>query len=140
MITFELSCEKDHKFEGWFRNREDYEKQLKEGQIHCPICDSSKIRKLLSAVAIHTPKNRGDAPKVPTHNAGEIRSYYRELGEFVEKNFEDVGSSFSGEAKKMHSGEAPPRSIRGPTTPAEEEELVEEGIDFIKLAVPKYDA
>ena len=30
MITYDLACEKGHRFEGWFRNREDFGAQLED--------------------------------------------------------------------------------------------------------------
>ncbi|PLX42488.1 MAG: DUF1178 domain-containing protein [Deltaproteobacteria bacterium] len=139
MITYDLSCKEGHRFEGWFQNREDFDRQLGEGLIHCPLCDSTEIKKLLSAVAVHTDK--GSQPAAPARGADsrKVESYFRALGDFVEKNFEDVGERFAEEARKIHSGQSEARSIRGETTPDEEEALTEEGIGFLKMALPKYD-
>ncbi|PLX40460.1 MAG: DUF1178 domain-containing protein [Deltaproteobacteria bacterium] len=139
MITYDLACKEGHRFEGWFQNRDDFDKQLGAGLIHCPLCDSTEIKKLLSAVAVHTDK--GSQQNAPAQGAGakKVESYFRALGDFMEKNFEDVGERFAEEARKIHSGESVPRSIRGETTPDEEEALAEEGIGFFKMALPKYD-
>ena len=69
-----------------------------------------------------------------------MSSYLRQLADFVEKNFEDVGTKFAEEAQKMKRGEIESRSIRGSTTGDDEETLREEGIEFTKIALPKYDA
>ena len=45
MIKFSLICECNSKFEGWFPSNEDYENQLAKGQLLCPMCDSTKVRK-----------------------------------------------------------------------------------------------
>ena len=78
----------------------------------------------------------------PREAAGETCRKDRGLAlqEFVEQTFEDVGEKFADEARKIQSGEADSRSIRGTTTEADEEALREEGIDFLKIALPKYDA
>ncbi len=139
MITFDLECEKLHRFEGWFKNREDFEAQLSTGMISCPVCNSPKVKKLPSRAAVHTSKGSSTPPQLPAQPR-EILSYYRALGDFIDKNFEHVGEAFADEARKMKKGEAPARSIKGVTTPAQEEELAEEGIEFFKVALPKYDA
>ena len=68
--------------------------------------------------------------------------YYLEYGmgkeiiDFVEKNFDDVGCDFAKEALKIHYGVEEPRNIRGISTKEEEKMLKEEGIDFVKIPMP----
>ena len=138
MITYDLKCHNGHNFEGWFSSRDAFEAQLDEGLIQCPVCESTAITKRLSAVAVHVGKGAKPLPK--KEDAPNPRAFFQALGEFVEKNFEDVGPGFAAEARKMEAGEAENRSICGTTTPEEEEALREEGIDFTKIALPKYDA
>ncbi|WP_376992875.1 DUF1178 family protein, partial [Bordetella pertussis] len=47
--VFDLQCEQGHVFEGWFGSHEDYDAQQARGQIACPVCESSRITKRLSA-------------------------------------------------------------------------------------------
>jgi len=49
---------------------------------------------------------------------------------------EDVGQRFAEEARRMHYGEAEERAIRGQATPAQTEELLEEGIAVMPLPLP----
>ena len=97
MITFDLECDNGHRFEGWFKNREDFDGQLTSSAIACPLCESVKIRKLPSKAAVHVQKN-----SLPQNLQSKVEalSYYRALGDFVEKNFEYVGEGFAEEAKK----------------------------------------
>ncbi len=143
MITFDLSCDQGHRFEGWFRNREEFERQLDEGLLVCPVCGSGKVRKEPSAPAVHVgrrtaPDRPGDGPD----DKGKPRpeAFFVALARFVEKHFEDVGDRFAEEARKIHRGEAEARNIRGTTTSEEEEALREEGVEFLKVPLPKYDA
>jgi hypothetical protein len=144
VITYELTCAGNHRFEGWFANREAFEEQMADRRIRCPVCDSVEVRKLPSAVAVHVGRSpeggqvRRDSK--PAAVKPVVEGFFRALGEFVEKNFDDVGTAFAEEARKMHRGEGSSRSIRGSTTPTEEESLRDEGIDFLKIALPKYDA
>lgn len=146
MITFDLLCEKNHHFEGWFRNREECERQMAGGLVSCPLCGSTHVSKKLSAVAVHVAR-RSTAPTRPSP-VDEVRPeeqtqgkpFFQALAQFVEKHFEDVGSMFADEARKIDRGEAEARNIRGTTTPHEEDALQEEGIEFLKIPFPKYDA
>ncbi|GAB4258734.1 MAG: DUF1178 family protein [Deferrisomatales bacterium] len=151
MITFDLSCANGHRFEGWFQNREAFEDQHRRGLVSCPLCGSTAITKELSAVAVHVSKRSAPSHRPPPEEpapqgpgpakpAVDVRPFFRAVAEFVEKHFEDVGTSFAEEARKIARGEAEARNIRGTTTPAEEAALEEDGIAFLKVPVPKYDA
>jgi hypothetical protein len=148
MIVFQLSCEGRHAFEGWFRNRDDFESQLSQGLLTCPVCGSVRVSKELSPVAVHVGRRSSVAklPSPPSEQTGgapappQPEAFFKALASFVEANFEDVGSAFAQEARKIEGGEAEARNIRGTSTPAEEEALREEGIAFLKIPLPKYDA
>lgn len=58
MIRYNLICELDHTFEGWFRNSEDYEVQNAANQVECPVCTSTDISKVLMAPAVSTSRKR----------------------------------------------------------------------------------
>jgi hypothetical protein len=60
--------------------------------------------------------------------------------EFLDKNFDDVGKKFTEVALRIHHGEEEGRNIKGVTTESEEETLREEGIQFLKIPVPKFDS
>ena len=49
MKVFNLCCSGDHRFEGWFASADDYERQLGQGLVECPLCGDREVRKLLSA-------------------------------------------------------------------------------------------
>jgi len=142
MITFDLECGNGHRFEGWFASREAFDGQREARMILCPLCDSRQVVKRPSAFAVHVGKGEGEPPKVRRGEAAGQNpvSYFRELKRFVDDNFENVGQKFAEEALKIKNGEAPSRSLSGTTTDAEEENLREEGVEFFKLALPKYDA
>lgn len=146
MITFDLTCDVGHRFEGWFRDREDFDRQLADGILACPVCGSLRIEKQLTAVAVHV--GRRSAPQIapptpapaPDRSPPGPRAFFAALSQFIETHFEDVGAKFAEEARKIDSGECEARNIRGTTTAEEEERLQEEGVEFLKVALPKYDA
>lgn len=164
MITFDLACDRAHRFEGWFRSARDFDDQKAAGLLECPLCGSRQIAKQLSPVAVHVGRRtapdaaRGRLPRAGEEGAPEAsgaaasgplapapapprpEAFFRALTRFVEAHFEDVGPAFAQEARKIESGEAEVRNIRGSTTPSEEEALREDGIEFLTLALPKYDA
>ena len=58
---------------------------------------------------------------------------FKELRKYVEKNSDYVGKEFVKEARDMHEGKAPERSIHGEANPAEAKKLIEDGIPVTPL-------
>ncbi|MEJ8475743.1 DUF1178 family protein [Roseibium algae] len=69
MIRFTLACEASHRFEGWFRNSEDFDRQIAAGLVTCPACGSVNVQKGLMAPAISTSRSKENRP-VPEGGAG----------------------------------------------------------------------
>ena len=63
----------------------------------------------------------------------QVRAMIRDLHEKLTENSTDVGSGFPAEARKMHDGESPKRTIHGKATFAEAKALAEEGIPVLPL-------
>lgn len=146
MIIYDLRCEQDHRFEGWFRSAEDFDSQLENQLVHCPHCESPKVRRVPSAVAIassHATENPVASPSVPAGSSAimpggsQVRALYRQLVEAIVSQSEDVGNAFVDEARKIHYHEAPERSIRGQASAEECEALRDEGIEIFQLPVIK---
>jgi len=75
-----------------------------------------------------------DEPRsADAENIAEVTKALKTLQNFVEKNFEDVGTDLAKESLKIHYGVTEPRNIRGITTEAEEKELQKEGIELLKI-------
>jgi len=45
MIHYQLRCDQDHEFDGWFRNNEAFEAQASAGEIVCVTCGDRQIDK-----------------------------------------------------------------------------------------------
>jgi len=131
MIVYDIICDSEHKFEGWFNAASDFESQKKSGLLTCPICGSSELERM-SAPSVKTSKN-----SLPRDNSMSIREVASKLIDFIDKNFEDVGRNFADEARKIHYGDAEERSIKGTATKEEADALKDEGIGCITLAKPK---
>jgi hypothetical protein len=132
MIAYDLHCVNDHSFEGWFEDAKAYQSQKKKGLITCPVCNASAVSRVPSTFAI-----RSSRPVVsPSPTNAKLAEISKQIVDYVEKNFDNVGSEFANEALKMHYGVKEPRNIRGTSTEQEEKTLKDEGIDFLKIPVP----
>ena len=134
MIAYDLQCVNGHSFEGWFEDRKAYLNQEKKGMIACPICNDTSVSIIPSSFAIKS--SQALQPKQSTAKDDRIAKAGKEIVDFVEKNFDDVGCDFAKEALKMHYGAAEPRNIRGVSTKEEEKVLKKEGIKFFKIPMP----
>ncbi len=137
MIAYDLQCSNGHMFEGWFDDLEAFEDQKKRELIGCPVCSDTSVMVVPSAFAIKTGSSQ---PHLPNMDMPENNVTVDKIIDFVEKNFEDVGPKFAGEALKIHYGVSEERNIRGTSTNADEEMLDKEGIKFFKIPLPKLDS
>ncbi len=133
MIVFDLECVNGHTFEGWFEDGATFETQQEQGLISCPVCETSSVAQKLSAVAVKTSSPSTSAVRAKQDALAELGA---RLTEYVDKNFENVGSDFATEALKMHYGGGDQRNIRGTTTKEEDKTLNKEGIPVFKLPLP----
>lgn len=133
MKVYNLRCEHNHRFEGWFSSEEDYASQSTQSRIECPVCESRTISKLPSAPRLNLFTTSEPATDVVTKVQAQIMDLVRK----VIANTEDVGERFAEEARRIHYNETPERPIRGVATVAECEALVEEGIEVTPLPLPK---
>jgi hypothetical protein len=137
VIIYDLKCRDGHKFEGWFKDRRAFEEQKSQNLIACPVCGNTEATLIPSSVAIMGRDNRSSAVKTETEVLPQ--KVLREFHEYIQKNFDNVGDKFAEVALRIHHGEEDGRNIRGTTTGNEEEALREEGVQFIKLSLPKFD-
>jgi len=141
MIIFDLVCEFDHSFEGWFKNNDEFNSQQTSGLLTCPVCDSENVVKVPSATNINFGKQKADHQTnsdMKTASQHQQMAIAQQVSSFIEKNFEDVGSDFSETAKKIHYGEETERNIRGIATEEQTKELIEEGIDVVPVVMKKH--
>ncbi|NLD39531.1 MAG: DUF1178 family protein [Desulfatiglans sp.] len=133
MIAFDLMCANGHTFEGWFDNLESYERQGAKRLISCPICENTKVKRLLSPVAMKS-STRSDKknPSLPI----DYQKLAMEIVNYIQNEFEDTGTQFTKEALKIHYGATEARNIRGTATREEEKILEDEGVHFIKFPEP----
>ena len=132
MIAYDLQCVNGHAFEGWFEDSEAYQTQKKKKLVACPACNTTRVSRIPSTFAIKS----SPIPKKGSPEEENLKKVGKEIVDFVEKNFDDVGCDFAKEALKIHYGVEEPRNIRGISTKEEEKMLKKEGIDFLKIPMP----
>ncbi len=141
MIAFDLKCGQGHLFEGWFDSSRDFEEQKSNGMVECPVCGDPEIEKVLSPIRslgytqVQEPPEAGSSED--RDQPLQARNLLKAMKQFLETNFEDVGADFATEALKIHYGVEPSRNIRGSSTEMEEKMLKDEGIEFMKMPLPK---
>ena len=144
MIVYDLECEHSHRFEGWFGSAGDFDKQLEDKLLSCPICNSGNVVRRPSASYV----NMGAAEKpqrekstdvsVPQQYANVSPEMVAKIIEHIVKTTEDVGNKFPEEARKILYNEAPERHIRGTASARDVESLRDEGIEVVSLPVPPH--
>jgi hypothetical protein len=135
VIAFDMECSKGHRFEGWFNSLASFEEQSARKLVSCPICSITRVKRVLSAVAVKN-SSRQDKGEEKETAAIDYTRLAKEIVDYINNSFDDVGSQFTQEALKMHYGVTEKKNIRGSATSAEEKVLKQEKIEFFKLPVP----
>ena len=128
MIQFALRCEEDHRFESWFKSAEAFDKLQASNMVACIICGSTNVKKALMAPKVRDSRSRAVAqpPEVTEQALAALRKQ-------VEQNSEYVGMNFVREARDIHDGAAPERSIYGEARPEDARKLIEDGVAVAPL-------
>ena len=58
MIKYQLICDQNHEFEGWFQSSAAFDEQAANGLLRCPLCDSDKVKRALMTPNLSSPKRR----------------------------------------------------------------------------------
>ena len=157
MIKYQLICDQNHEFEGWFQTGASFEEQAAKGLLCCPICDSDQVRRALMTPNLVSAKRHSStepiatelSPKIANTTAPEnarasIKSEQiqdvrmamatiRQIQQKITKECRDVGDDFAEEARKIHYGEAEAEGIYGRATEQEREALQDEGIEVLDM-------
>jgi len=129
MIRYALRCDREHRFDSWFGSSADFERLSQGGLVTCAICGSPAVEKDLMAPSIGPATSVPDL-KAPASPAEQAIS---EMRKRIEARAEDVGRAFVSEARRIHEGAAPERTIIGEALPSEAQALIDEGIPVAPL-------
>ncbi|WP_254704216.1 MULTISPECIES: DUF1178 family protein [Sulfitobacter] len=143
MIKFSLKCDQDHQFESWFKSAAAFDALAQAGHLTCALCGSTKVTKGMMAPRVTTGerrenRNEGDqkpdaAVPVLSKPQSALEEALKALRKEVETSSEYVGDDFVREARAIHIGDAPDRSIYGEARLDEAVALIEEGIPLTPL-------
>ncbi|MBL4750780.1 MAG: DUF1178 family protein [Amylibacter sp.] len=131
MIRYSLKCAHDHSFESWFQSAVAFEKLLDAGMVTCSVCGALGVEKAVMAPQVQAARKKASGPlSAPASPAEQALA---EMRKKVEDNSEDVGRNFAAEARAIHDGDAPERSIYGEAKIEDAKALVEDGINVTPL-------
>ncbi|WP_380057166.1 DUF1178 family protein [Falsihalocynthiibacter sp. SS001] len=133
MIRFALKCNQDHSFESWFQSGTAFDKVKGAGMVVCPTCGSTDVEKTLMAPRVQTKRKTTVPSSAKPRQSEDLDAKIAALKKHVEANSDYVGASFAKEARAMHSGEKPERSIYGEANLKDAASLIEEGVSLAPL-------
>ena len=138
MKVLDLHCQAQHEFEGWFASEAEFQQQLESGLLSCPVCSSTQVSKKLSAPRLNLAHAKPDQPLAEAKSTAlaptpQAQAELLQALRHMVSQSEDVGERFAQEARNMHLGDAPQRSIRGQATAEQTRELLEDGIPVLPL-------
>lgn len=139
MIRYALKCESDHKFESWFQSADAFDRLHAAGRLSCPRCGSEDICKDIMAPPVSTSRKQSSSTEqpVPMHAltvpSSPAEAAIAELRKKIQRHSEYVGKDFADEARRIHEGDAPERSIYGEASNDDARSLVEDGVPVAPL-------
>ncbi len=134
MIRYSLRCANDHAFDSWFRSAAGYDELLAAGQVACPDCGNKAVVKALMAPSVTLAPSPGVREAAPLSAPANPReAAMAELRRRITEKSEYVGMNFVAEARAIHDGDAPERSIHGEARLDEARRLIEDGVPVAPL-------
>lgn len=158
MIRYALKCAEGHGFESWFQSAAAYDKLVEANMVACTQCGSTQVEKALMAPRVSpgrkaampaeaepSPSDRpAVTPAVPVPQtpqqaaplsapASDLEKAITELKKQVEANSDYVGKDFVKQARDMHLGDAPVRSIHGEAKIEDAKALIDDGVPVLPL-------
>ncbi len=133
MIQYALRCDHGHEFHSWFQSASAYDTLKDAGHMTCAVCGSGSVEKAMMSPRVSVPAPAKQAPPVLRGAESEGEKAIAALRRHVEENSDYVGSRFAEEARAMHLGTSPERSIYGEANGAEAKKLIEDGIPVAPL-------
>ena len=145
MIRYALKCEAGHGFDSWFQSAAAYDSLDRAGHLSCAVCGSSDVSKSLMAPRVTSGEapeqqtvpaktdNPADTVPVLSKPQSEVEKALATLRRKVEESSDYVGKNFVKEARDMHEGRSPERSIYGEARLDQARTLIEEGVPLMPL-------
>lgn len=142
MIKYALECAESHGFESWFQSGDAFERLHRARMVTCPLCGSAEVKKAIMAPRVRPARDVAGATPLSsqpvkmhalTAPASPAEAAMIELKKKIQQHSEYVGSDFASEARAIHDGDAPERSIYGEANGEEAKQLLEDGVPVAPL-------
>ena len=133
MIKYTLRCDQGHDSDSWFQSADAYEALKEAGHLSCAVCGSTEVSKALMAPPVAKGTAQAPAPMALSAPGSDAERALSEMRRKVEENSDYVGDRFVEEARSMHLGEQPERSIYGEARPEQARALLEDGVPVMPL-------
>ena len=129
MIRYTLNCSAGHGFDSWFQSAEAVDTLLAAGHVSCPTCGVVTVDKALMAPSVRPARGAATLRAPATDQEVALAALRAE----VEAKSDYVGMNFVAEARAIHEGDAPERSIYGEARPEEAIKLLRDGVPVAPL-------
>ena len=147
MIQYQLRCEHDHQFDGWFPNIAEFERQQEKHLLICPLCDSRHVDRAIMSPRIGKGKGKDKKKLCKTEQitsdtmipAASAREILKKIRKQIVKDFDNVGDNFVDEYRKHEKGDRDDKFYGTPNN-NEIKELLDEGINLYHVPEIKEDA
>jgi len=133
MIKYNLKCHKNHEFESWFLNSEEFDKLNKKNLLDCIYCSSKKISKSIMSPMISKFNDKKKLNHITNKDFSYKKNKFVLLRKYIEKNFNYVGKDLPNKVREIYYDKKNNKAIYGTATNKEREELAEEGIDLMSI-------
>ena len=144
MIQYTLKCDQGHQTDSWFKSAAAYDALATSGHLSCAICGSPKVDKALMAPRLSSTAEGDEQAKsgpvvvnppsiFVVNPPAEIEKAIEDLRAKVEASSDYVGDRFASEARAMHLGDKPERSIYGEARLDQARDLLEDGVPLMPL-------
>lgn len=134
MIQYALKCKDGHSFDSWFQSAAAYDALKVSGHLSCAVCGTDQVEKAIMAPRV-AAKQQDTAETAPVlHNPKtDVEKAMEDLRRKVEESSDYVGEKFADEARAMHLGDKPERSIYGEARLDQARDLIEDGVPLMPL-------
>jgi len=129
MVRYALKCAAGHDFESWFASAAAYDGLSAAHRLECLVCGSTEVEKALMAPGVRPAERAASLRGAET----DREKAFAKLRAEVEKSSDYVGLEFAAEARAMHEGAKPHRSIYGEAKFEEAKALLEDGVPVAPL-------
>ena len=134
MIKYNLKCDNHHEFESWFSDSKEFDKLKNKKLLQCIFCNSKEITKSIMSPMVSISRNKTvDEFQMGDKEFQNKKKKLLKLRNYIEKNFEFVGTDFSKKVREIYYDKKSKQTIYGTTTLKERKDLEEEGIDLISI-------